>query len=190
MGGTVGGVVFVRKSPGRSGAVKVQIAERRAGRDVVLEHVGTAHDDAELAALMGVARGKLYPGQGELTLDGVSPRRVDGQPGSATIRAKSNAVLWQVLQGVYARLGFDTIDDDAFAKLVLARLIEPTSKADSVRVLDELGIDIWAPSHPRHPAPSGMDGVEEDRPEAHASARPALPGPAPQTLQLLQRRGR
>jgi hypothetical protein len=39
-------MVFVRKSPGRSGAVRVQIAERRAGRDVVLEHVGTAHDDA------------------------------------------------------------------------------------------------------------------------------------------------
>ena len=38
-------VVFVRKSPGRSGSTKVQIAERRAGRDVVLEHVGTARSD-------------------------------------------------------------------------------------------------------------------------------------------------
>jgi hypothetical protein len=59
-------VVFVRKAAGRSGATKVQIAERRDGRDVVLEHVGTAHDEAELAALMAVARSKLYPGQGEL----------------------------------------------------------------------------------------------------------------------------
>ena len=130
----------MRKSPGRSGAVKVQIAERRAGRDVVLEHVGTAHDDAGLAALMEVARGKLYPGQGELALDGVRPRSVDGQPGSVEITSKSNAVLWQVLQAVYARLGFDTIGDEAFAQLVLARLIEPTSKADSLRVLGELGI--------------------------------------------------
>jgi hypothetical protein len=54
-------VVFVRKSPGRSGTTKVQIAERRDGRDVVLEHVGTAHDEAELSALMTVARAKLYP---------------------------------------------------------------------------------------------------------------------------------
>lgn len=30
-------MVFVRKVPGRSGATKVQVAERRAGRDVVLE---------------------------------------------------------------------------------------------------------------------------------------------------------
>jgi len=104
----------VRKSPGRSGAVKVQIAERRAGRDVVLEHVGTAHDDAELAALMEVARGKLYPGQGELTLDGVAPRTVEGEPTTVDITSKSNAVLWQVLQAAYTDLGFDVVDDDAF----------------------------------------------------------------------------
>lgn len=132
--------MFVRRAPGRSGAVKVQIAERRAGRDVVLEHVGTARDDAELAALMEVARGKLYPGQGELTLDGVSPHVADGRPGAAVIMSKSNAVLWEVLQAAYARLGFDAVDDEAFAQLVLARIIEPTSKADSVRVLDGLGI--------------------------------------------------
>ena len=45
-------VVFVRKVPGRSGSIKVQLAERRGGRDVVLEHIGTARSDAELAILM------------------------------------------------------------------------------------------------------------------------------------------
>lgn len=43
-----GWVVFVRKSPGRSGSTKVQIAERRDGRDVVLEHVGTARPIQEI----------------------------------------------------------------------------------------------------------------------------------------------
>ena len=130
----------MRKSPGRSGAVKVQIAERRAGRDVVLEHVGTAHDDAELAALMAVARGKLYPGQDELVLDGIDPYPTEARPGAVDITSKSNAVLWQVLQAAYTDLGFDVVNDDAFEQLVLARLIEPTSKADSLRVLRELGI--------------------------------------------------
>jgi hypothetical protein len=44
------------------------------------------------------------------------------------------------LTEVYSRLGFDVIADDAFAQLVLARIIEPTSKADSVRVLNEIGV--------------------------------------------------
>jgi hypothetical protein len=56
------------------------------------------------------------------------------------ITGKRAAVLWQVLTAVYARLGFDTIGDPAFEQLVLARIVEPTSKADSLRVLDELGV--------------------------------------------------
>ncbi len=133
--------MFVRKAAGRSGATKVQIAERRDGRDVVLEHVGTAHDEAELAALMVVARKKLYPGQGELPLEGISGPAADGRPArSAVITSKANAVLWQVLMTGYQRLGFDAIDDEAFAQLALARIVEPTSKADSLRVLDDLGI--------------------------------------------------
>jgi hypothetical protein len=62
-------VVFVRKVPGRAGATKVQIAERRAARDVVVEHVGTAHDEAELAVLMDEARRRMRPGQGVLDFD-------------------------------------------------------------------------------------------------------------------------
>jgi len=130
-------VVFIRKSPGRSGSTYIQIAERRDGRDVVLEHVGTARNEAELAVLLEIARAKIHPGQGELEL-GVS----SGGPASGTgvITGKRSALLWQVLTHVYAHLGFDAIGDEAFKQLVLARLIEPTSKADSVRVLDEVGI--------------------------------------------------
>lgn len=62
-------MVLVRKSPGRSGSTKVQLAERRDGRDVVLEHVGTARTDAELAVLMAQARRRLHERQGTLDLD-------------------------------------------------------------------------------------------------------------------------
>ena len=130
-------MVFVRKLPGRSGSTKVQVAERRAGRDVVLEHVGTARSEAELAVLMAEARRRLRPGQDALDLP------LPEQPGdgrSGVITAKRSALLWQVLSTVYERLGFAVVDDAAFQQLVLARIVEPTGKADSVRVLDELGI--------------------------------------------------
>lgn len=131
-------MVFVRKVPGRPGATKVQIAERKGGRDVVLEHVGTARTEAELAALMQIARRKIHPGQDELDL-GLQDR-AEGTPASpAVITGRRAALLWQTLSSVYARLGFDAIDDEAFKELVLARLIEPASKADTVRVLEEIG---------------------------------------------------
>jgi hypothetical protein len=56
------------------------------------------------------------------------------------ITGKSSVLLWQVLRAGFDRLGFDVLGDDAFAQLVLARIVEPTSKADSLRVLDDLGI--------------------------------------------------
>jgi hypothetical protein len=39
-------------------------------------------------------------------------------------------------------LGFDAAanSDEVFHQMVLARIIEPTSKADSLRVLDETGM--------------------------------------------------
>ena len=46
----------------------MQIAERRNRRDVVLEHLGSAHTDAELAALMNAGRDKINAGQEALDL--------------------------------------------------------------------------------------------------------------------------
>jgi hypothetical protein len=95
-------VVFVRRVPTASGATAVQIAERVGGRDRVIEHVGSAHGEAELAALLETARQRMHPGQGELDLSGgVTPS------GQAMVTGKSSVVLWQVLSQAYARLGFD-----------------------------------------------------------------------------------
>ena len=50
--------------------------------------------------------------------------------------------LWDALSRAYDALGFDraTGGDEVFRQLVLARIIEPTSKADSLRVLEEVGV--------------------------------------------------
>ena len=60
---------------------------------------------------------------------------------SAVVQRSSSRILFQALEGTYRRLGFDAIDDPVFADLVVARLVEPTSKLDSVRVLQHLGRD-------------------------------------------------
>lgn len=132
-------MVFVRKSAGRSGATKVQIAERRNGRNHIIEHVGTARSEAELAVLMAEARRRLRPGQEALDLE-LDEEHGGQSSRSGVITGKQSALLWRVLASVYQRLGFDVVADEAFQELVLARIIEPTSKADSLRVLDEVGV--------------------------------------------------
>ena len=163
-----------------SGAVAVQIVAKAHGDVVEVEHVGSAHTDAELALLLTAARERLAPDQqaldlGELTVaparlsdvaDWTDPQR--GQAGGADaaetaaepsdpagpapgsgrrrgvaaggrVVATSALTLWNVLLDAYTRLGFDVVADEAFRALVLARVIEPTSKADTTRVLNEIG---------------------------------------------------
>lgn len=70
MGSTLEGVAarFVRRVRTASGAVAVQVVTRE-GRDVVdVDHVGSAHDDAELELLLQAAQERLQPGQGMLDL--------------------------------------------------------------------------------------------------------------------------
>ena len=59
------------------------------------------------------------------------------------VESKRSALLWDVLHGVYTRLGLGEAvgGDRAFEQIVLARLIEPTSKAQVPRVLGDLGLE-------------------------------------------------
>ncbi len=89
-------MVLVRKAPSRPGATNAQLAELRAGRDVV-EHVGTARTEAELAVLMGEAHRRLRPGEVTPDLergDDVDAEPVAGRP--ATITGKRSLALWRV----------------------------------------------------------------------------------------------
>jgi len=129
---------FIRKVKTSSGATAVQIVDKRAGVRRIVAHLGSAHDAVELAVLMQAARQRLNEGQDELDLGLDAPAQAS--PARARVVATASQVLWDVLSDAYRLLGFDAVDDEAFMKLVLARLVEPTSKADTIRVLEGLGV--------------------------------------------------
>lgn len=132
-------VAYVRTVKTSSGATAVQIVHstRRGSRNI--EHIGSAHDEEELAALREAANQRLASGQGELDL-GLDPGAAAG--GSLEITSSRMGHLWDALCRAYDALGFDDAagGDEVFRQLVLARIIEPTSKLDSLRVLDEAGL--------------------------------------------------
>ena len=133
-------VAYVRTVKTSSGATAVQIvwSTRRGSRKI--EHLGSAHDDGEVEAFKAAARQRLAEGQG--TLDrGLNTVGLDGEP--LEIVGSKSSHLWDALCRAYQVLGFDTATggDEVFRDLVLARIIEPTSKADSLRVLAETGVE-------------------------------------------------
>ena len=128
---------FVRKVPTASGARAVQVVHKQGRAIVGIEHIGSAHDEARLAVLVEIARQRLHPGQESFDLAaGSSPA---GAGVGAPITSTRSRLLWDTLTSAYAALGFEALGDEAFRAMVLARIIEPTSKADSLRVLEEIG---------------------------------------------------
>jgi hypothetical protein len=130
-------VPYVRTVKTTSGATAVQVvwSSRRGSRKI--EHVGSAHDEAELEVLKAAAQQRIAAGQPELDL-GLDP--AGGGPLPITSSKMSHLV--DSLGRAYQVLGFGdaTGKDEVFRHLVLARIIEPSSKLDSLRVLEEAGV--------------------------------------------------
>jgi hypothetical protein len=137
-------VPYVRTVRTASGATAVQIvhSSHRGSRDI--EHIGSAHDDVELALLKAVARQRLRAGQGvlDLGLEPTEPARKGAGGGPLPITASRMDCLLDALEHAWRVLGFDRAasGDEVFWDLVVARIIEPVSKLDSLRVLEEAGV--------------------------------------------------
>src|SRR4030065_2628544 len=126
-------MAFIRKVKTASGAVAVQIAYKDHGRIVRIEHIGSSHTEVELETLLTLSRQRLRGSQISLFEDTASPLKI-------SLKQPVSRLLMQVLIEQYNLLGFDQLKDDIFTYLCVARIVEPTSKLDSLRVLAELGI--------------------------------------------------
>lgn len=127
-------MTFIRKVKTASGATAVQIVRKSSGHIVKVEHIGSAHTKDELEVLISLANKRLHKGQQSLFSDS------DTSSFRIKLKQSYSRLLFQVLTEQYHRLGFSKLDDEYFAYLCIARIVEPTSKLDSLRVLSDLGI--------------------------------------------------
>src|SRR5699024_333114 len=93
--------LFVRKVKTASGATAVQIAHTKRGVQTIVEHVGSAHDEAQLATLVSVAIQKISGGQLMLDFDDLDANRAISAP---TVTGSWARVLWQTLEDAFNRL--------------------------------------------------------------------------------------
>lgn len=123
---------YIRRVKTSSGATAVQIVRKEHGVITKIIHIGSAHTSQDTTALLSLAREKLREHQ--LPLFSSPP---SGFP--VTLKSSASELLRTVLLAQYDRLGFSQLDDDVFAFLCIARIVEPTSKLDALRVLSDLG---------------------------------------------------
>lgn len=127
-------MAYIRKVKTASGAIAVQIAHKVAGQLVKLEHLGSAHNPEELQMLISLAKKRLQGNQQVLFSDPQSSLQIK-------LKHSYSNFLFQILNREYQQLGFSQLGDSDFTNLCIARIVEPTSKLDSLRVLADLGIN-------------------------------------------------
>ena len=126
-------MTYIRRVKTASGAIGIQLVRKRQGIIVQLDHVGSAHTPEEEKLLVNLARQRLHANQ--LSLLGETRPALKFR-----LKSSYSALLREVLLEQYRRLGFDRLGDEAFAWLCIARIVEPTSKLDSLRILADLGV--------------------------------------------------
>ena len=155
----------MRKVRTGSGATAVQVVQKRHGKLEIIKHLGSGHSPVEVALLIQRGREILQGEQEALDLgvdsgaDIALARPAEQQPtliptaappaessfaGSRSgvrVVGTTSDVLWSTLRAAYSHLGFGIVEDAVFEQVVLARLVEPTSKLDTIRVLEGLGVD-------------------------------------------------
>lgn len=126
-------MAFIRRIKTTSGATAIQIAHKQKGRIVKIIHIGSAHTEEELNILLALARKRLQGNQLELLPEPQPSLRVG-------LKRSFSGLLWDTLQEQYEKIGFNKLKDKAFKVLCLARIVEPASKIDTLRVLADLGV--------------------------------------------------
>jgi hypothetical protein len=126
-------MAFIRRVKTTSGATAVQIAYKQKGKIVRIIHIGSAHTEEELKILLALAHKRLQTNQLALFPETQPSLRVG-------IKRSFSDLLWNILREQYHKMGFSKLNDEAFEALCLARIVEPTSKIDSLRVLEDLGV--------------------------------------------------
>jgi transposase len=119
--------MFVRKKINKSGVVSIQVIEKRDGKSVLVKTIGSSADKELIAQLFDQGRQYIlrYGGQQVFRFDN------EQQIVDAHFKALQSFRLVgpELLLGkIFDDIGFNTIEDELFRHLVVARLIYPVSK--------------------------------------------------------------
>jgi transposase len=126
--------VFIRRNPGRKGAVSVQLVEKVKGKIKVLRTFGTSSNPEQIDFLYSQAKAELIKGQ-----MAIFPSHSDSVI-EAFLKSLSNSTISvigpELIFGkVFDSIGFSKIDSDIFRHLVISRLVFPGSKLRLIEYL-------------------------------------------------------
>lgn len=137
--------MYVRRKQNRSGSVSIQIVGKRHGKVRILETIGVAHNEQQEKYLRKVGRTRIDELSSQLTLPLSSPedKTIISFLSECSPPVVTNAGPELILGAAFDSVGLNTIKEEMFRHIVLARLVYPVSKLKtSSYLLQHHGIDI------------------------------------------------
>lgn len=126
--------MFIRQKKNKSGVVSVQVIDKSSGKYKVLKTVGSSADSLAIERLVSSAGEWVKKHSGLLELDFAQTDELLEQL-IASIQQITIVGIELLLGKLFTDIGFGTIKDELFKKLVLARLCYPSSKLKTVDFL-------------------------------------------------------
>ena len=130
---------YVRTTKTASSATAVQIVKYKNRKKIVVKHIGSAHDAEELLSLKQTARSWIEKETHQIRLFPVEKKRSPNLIPIDKCRyfGFRYAFIYEVLNKIFAFFKFNRLDNKLFVDLVLMRIIEPSSKLESLELLKE-----------------------------------------------------
>jgi len=118
--------MFIGKKKNSSGSISVQVLDKRLGKNRLLHSAGCSTDATEVAKL--IVEAKTWMGNqvgGELDFDSVEKAFSSFIENILSVKPVGPQII---LEKLFNEIGFNSIDNDLFKKLVLGRINYPVSK--------------------------------------------------------------
>lgn len=131
----------IRIVPTASGKHAIQVVSKRNNRVTVHKHIGTFANNEEKSKLTKQAETFINQSTGQTSLlDLASSFR----PSDVQVSENRPLFLYQILAGIYDKLGFNAYPDPLIRDLVIARVYSPASKRETKEILSDFFNHQWS----------------------------------------------
>jgi len=126
--------VRIREVKTGSGKYAIQVVSKRDGKLSVHKHIGSYGNEVEKKALQQKVREFIDQTTGQRNLldlaNAINPEHI-------RITESRPVFAYELLRGIYDKIGFNRWEDSIIRDLVIARILSPASKRESHEVLTE-----------------------------------------------------
>jgi len=128
--------MFIRKKANKSGSTSIQLVSNERGKYKLIKTIGCGHSDQEIELLYQQAKYELLKRQKQTSLF-ISAEDAQLESYIGTLKNGQIQVIGPelIFGKIYDSIGFDSVQEDLFRHLVIARLAYPGSKLKTIDYL-------------------------------------------------------